>query len=384
MRRAIALAERGLGATSPNPPVGAVVVANGRVVGEGWHRAAGSEHAEVAALGRAGSAARGATVYVTLEPCDHVGRTGPCSRALIDAGVARVVYAVPDPNPLAAGGGARLRAAGISTRVGVLEREARVVARGFLQHVASARPWVVAKYATSLDGRIATRSGDSRWITGPEARARGHRLRHELDAILVGVGTVVADDPLLNVRLEASALGGEPPRHPVPVVLDPRARMPLDARLLKGDPRCVVVVSGSADPDACDALRAAGATLLPLPLDARGRLAPTDVLHTLGAMGVRTVLVEGGADTHGGFVDAGLVDEIVAFVAPTVIGGTRAPGAVGGVGAHGLGDALTLSDLQVDTLGRDVMLRGLVRRAAGTVLDGPSATRASALSTEAA
>ena len=371
MRRAIELAARGLGSTSPNPPVGAVVVARGRTVGESWHRVAGGPHAEVLALERAGAAARGATAYVTLEPCDHVGRTAPCSRALIDAGIRRVVYAVADPNPVAAGGGATLRAADIDVTVGVLERDARTVARGFLHHVATGRPWVVAKYAMSLDGRIATRTGDSRWITGPEARAAGHRLRHELDAILVGVGTVVADDPALTARPAPEALGGEAPRHPRPVVIDPRGRTPLDCRLLDGSApvRPVIVVGESCPDEVRDRLAARGATVVPLPRGADGRIAPADVLRALALLGTRTVLVEGGADTHGAFADADLVDEVVAFVAPTVIGGSDAPGAVGGLGAGSLREAVALDDVGVGAAGADVVVRGHVRRAAGTVLD---------------
>ena len=325
---------------------------------------------------------------MTLEPCDHVGRTAPCSRALIDAGVSRVVYAVADPNPVAAGGGATLRAAGIDVAVGVLEREARTVARGFLHHVATGRPWVVAKYATSLDGRIATRTGDSRWITGPEARAAGHLLRHELDAILVGVGTVVADDPALTARPAPDALGGEAPRHPRPVVIDPSGRTPLGCRLLDGSApaRPVIVVGESCPDEVRDRLAARGATVVPLPRDADGRIAPADVLRALALLGTRTVLVEGGADTHGAFADAGLVDEVVAFVAPTVIGGRDAPGAVGGLGAGALGEALTLDDVRVGAAGADVVVRGHVRRAAGTVLDprAPAVTAAPVRTTEAA
>ena len=374
MRRAVALAACGLGATSPNPPVGAVLVAAGRVVGEGWHRAAGEAHAEALALRAAGEAARGATAYITLEPCDHVGRTPPCSAALIRAGVARVVYAVADPTPVAGGGASRLAAAGIEVSAGVLEREARTVARGFLQHAATGRPWVIAKYATSLDGRIATRTGDSRWITGPEARAAGHRLRHESDAIVIGVGTAIADDPALTVRLDAEALGGEPARHPVPVVLDPRGRTPLDARLLRPDApvRPIVVVAEDVDRGAAAALRERGATLVPLARDRAGRMCPLSALRALGALGIRTVLVEGGADTHGGFADAGLVDEVAAFVAPVVIGGVAAPGAVGGLGAGTLDGATALDGASFTPLGRDLLVRGHVRRTAGSVLDARS------------
>lgn len=384
MRRAIELAARGLGATSPNPPVGAVVVARGRSVGEGWHRVAGGPHAEALALAAAGDAARGATLYVTLEPCDHVGHTPPCSRALVDAGIRRVVYAVADPNPVAAGGGATLRAAGVRVSTGVLEREARTVARGFLHHVATGRPWVVAKYAASLDGRIATRTGDSRWITGPEARAEGHRLRHALDAIVVGVGTVVADDPALTVRLSPAELGGAAPRHPRPVVLDPGGRLPLGCRLLDGPARPVVIVGHDAAPGARAAIAARGAAVVPLARGADGRFPAADVLRALGDLGLRTVLVEGGADTHGGFADAGLVDEVVAFVAPIVIGGRDAPGAVGGAGAGALADATALDDLAVGRSGADVMLRGHVRRAAGTVLDARPPLSVALHATEAA
>ena len=359
MRRAIALAERASGLTSPNPPVGAVLVAGDRVVGEGWHRGVGRPHAEAEAIAAAGEAARGATAYVTLEPCDHTGRTPPCTEGLIAAGVRRVVYAVTDPNPIASGGAGRLRAAGVEVVGGVEEAAARRLARFFLHHVETGRPWVIAKSASSLDGRVATRTGHSKWITGDAARREGHRLRQAVDAILVGIGTALADDPSLDVRLPEGSRAASGPRHPRPIVLDTDARLPTAARLLAGEverARPLLVVGERADRARCEALAAAGAEILALPLE------------RLGASGVQSLLVEGGPTVHGRFADARLIDEVALFLAPTLIGGADAPAAFGGLGATTLDGALALEEVTASAVGADIMVRGFVRRASASVL----------------
>jgi diaminohydroxyphosphoribosylaminopyrimidine deaminase/5-amino-6-(5-phosphoribosylamino)uracil reductase len=361
MARALALAERARGLTSPNPMVGAVVVRDGAVVGEGWHAAAGQPHAEVVALRAAGARARDATLYVTLEPCAHQGRTPPCLPVVLAAGVRRVVAATLDPNPFVPGGGAAaLRAAGVDTVVGVLAEEAARLNRVFFTAMRERRPHVTLKAAASLDGRIADLHGASRWITGEAARARAHRMRAEADAVLVGVGTVLRDDPRLDVRLEASW-----PREPFRVVLDARARTPIAARLLaSGRPeRAMVAVAEDAPAERVAALRAAGATLVACPRGPGG-VAVTAVLEALFAREVRAVLVEGGAEVHATFVEAGLVDRVAVFLAPLLLGGREAPAVVGGRGLD-LKGALRLDRLETTALGPDLLVEAEVRRDSG-------------------
>ncbi len=339
MRRALALAERGRFGASPNPMVGAVVVdREGRTAGEGWHAVHGGDHAEVAALREAGSRARGGTLYVTLEPCDHQGKTPPCTAAILEAGIARVVVAAEDPNPVAAGGLERLRRAGLEVSLGICRREALRLNRRWLRWVTGGRPWVTLKAAVSLDGRIATRTGDSRWITGEAARHRGLELREEHDAILVGVGTVLADDPRLTRRL-----GRNPGDRWLRVVLDSTLRTPLRARVLRDDPASTLLVhTPQAPPGRAARLAAAGARLLEVEADARGRPALAGVLAALAAEPVAALLVEGGGTVHGAFVDAGFVDELHLFVAPLLVGGESAPMVVGGRGCATLAEARTM------------------------------------------
>ena len=358
MRRALEVAERGRGLTSPNPLVGAVVVRAGRVVGEGAHLRAGGPHAEVEALAAAGEAARGATLYVTLEPCNHHGRTPPCAPAVAAAGLARVVTALSDPNPAVAGGGAALlRAAGIAVEAGVLAGEAERQNRAWLTAMREGRPHVTLKAAATLDGRIADVHGTSQWITGEAARARAHRLRADSDAIVVGVTTALRDDPALTVRLATPW-----PREPYRVVLDTGARLGADARLIQaGTPaRALVAVGEGAAAGRVAALRAAGATVARCPLR-EGRIDAAAVLGLLFEREVRAVLVEGGAETHAAFVDAGLVDRVALFLAPLLLGGRAAPGIVGGAGRE-LKSALRLGPPAVTALGDDLLLEADVLR----------------------
>jgi diaminohydroxyphosphoribosylaminopyrimidine deaminase/5-amino-6-(5-phosphoribosylamino)uracil reductase len=317
MARAIALAWRGLGTTEPNPRVGCVIVRDGAVVGEGWHVRAGEPHAEVHALRAAGGLARGATAYVSLEPCCHQGRTPPCTGALVAAGIARVVYGCGDPNPRVAGGGAaQLRAAGIAVEGGMLEAEARAVNPGFLARMARGRPWLRVKTAASIDGRTALADGRSRWITGADARRDVQRLRARSSAIVTGIGTVLADDPELTVRDEpAGAL-----RPPVRVVLDSSLRMPPTARLL-ARPGGVVVLATRDDPARHGPLAAAGADVRIVAGEA-GRVAPASLLDVLVALECNEVLVEAGPVVNGALLAAGLVDELVVYQAAHVLGDT--------------------------------------------------------------
>jgi len=359
MRRALELAERGRGLTSPNPMVGAVLVApGGEIVGEGFHARVGGPHAEIEALRAAGPRARGTTLYVTLEPCSHHGRTPPCSRAVIDAGVAKVVAATGDPNPLVAGRGlAELRAAGIAVVTGVGAADAERQNRAFLTAMREHRPHVTLKAGMTLDGKIADLHGASRWITGERARQHAHRLRSESDAIVVGIGTVLRDDPELTVRL------GEPwPREPWRVVLDTAARTPSGARLIRaGQPRRALIAVGAEAPEPrVRALADSGATIVACRVR-DGRVDLGALLAELFAREVRAVLVEGGGEIHGAFLDAGLVDRVAMFAAPLLIGGRGATPVVGGAGRE-LKSAVRLGGFAVTTLGDDLLIAADVIR----------------------
>jgi diaminohydroxyphosphoribosylaminopyrimidine deaminase/5-amino-6-(5-phosphoribosylamino)uracil reductase len=358
MAEALALAARGRGLTSPNPMVGAVVVRDGAAVGRGWHRRAGAPHAEADALADAGARAAGATLYVTLEPCNHHGRTPPCTAGILAAGIRRVVAAVADPNPRVRGAGAeRLRAAGVEVALGCREVEARALNRAFFTAAALGRPHVTLKAAMTLDGKIAAADGTSRWITGQAARERAHRLRAESDAVVVGIGTALADDPALSVRLDPPW-----PREPYRVVVDSRARLPAGARLVAaGTPaRAVVAVGEEAPADRIAALAARGVTVLPCK-SRDGRVDPADLLRRLGALEVRAVLVEGGGALAWSLVAAGLVDRVAFFVAPALVGGAAAPTPVDGPGLP-LDRALRLAHLAATPVGPDVLLEADVLR----------------------
>ena len=314
MARALQLAERGLWTTSPNPRVGCVLVQAGKIVGEGWHEKAGEPHAEVHALRAAGNRARGATAYVTLEPCSHTGRTPPCAEALIAAGISRVVAAMTDPNPLVAGQGlAMLRVAGIETASGLLENEADELNIGFVSRMTRGRPWLRLKAAASLDGKTALNNGVSQWITGPEARRDGQRWRARACAILTGIGTVRDDDPQLNVR------DLDTPRQPLRVVVDSRLETPLTARILQGGPVLIAGAIENAEKSAL--LRSTGAEVLILP-NAAGKVELKDLLEALGRRGINEVHAEAGFKLNGSLMREGLVDELLLYLAPCLIGHT--------------------------------------------------------------
>ncbi|MGW7439664.1 bifunctional diaminohydroxyphosphoribosylaminopyrimidine deaminase/5-amino-6-(5-phosphoribosylamino)uracil reductase RibD [Streptomyces sp. NPDC054849] len=343
MRRAIALAARGLGSTSPNPVVGCVIAdASGTVVGEGWHERAGGPHAEVHALRAAGEAAPGATAYVTLEPCNHTGRTGPCAQALIDAGITRVVYAVSDPNQQASGGAATLRAAGIETTAGLLADEAEAGNAAWLTSVRLGRPYVTWKYAATLDGRSAAADGSSRWISSAESRADVHRLRAEADAVLVGSGTLHADDPHLAVR------GVEGATQPLRIALDARAQVRPAARVLDDAAPTLLVVGEDAD-----TRHLPGVELLRLPLH-DGRIGVHDLLARLYARGVRSVLLEGGPALAGAFLEAGAVDRVIGYIAPALLG--AGPAALADAGITNISAALRLDLTEAVRIGPDLRI----------------------------
>ncbi len=366
MRRAVVLAARGLGRTSPNPVVGCVVLDSaGRPAGEGYHRRAGGPHAEIHALRAAGERARGGTAYVTLEPCDHTGRTGPCSRALLDAGVARVVYAVADPDPRAGGGARTLRAAGVAVERGLLAEEAEAGNVAWLTSVRLRRPHVTWKYAATLDGRSAAADATSRWITSAESRADVHRLRAEADAVVVGAGTARADDPHLAVR------GVPDAAQPLRVVVDTEGTaVRPGARILDGASATLVAVAEDAD------LRAAGhlPEVVRLPRAARGLDVPA-LLAVLDARGVRSVLLEGGPALAGSFVAAGAVDRVIGYLAPVLLG--AGPAALADAGIATLADALRLRMTETVRIGTDVRITAVPEIAATRPATRESAVTAS-------
>jgi diaminohydroxyphosphoribosylaminopyrimidine deaminase/5-amino-6-(5-phosphoribosylamino)uracil reductase len=362
MRRAITLAARALGATSPNPVVGCVVLdVAGEPAGEGWHHRAGAPHAEIEALRTAGERARGGTAVVTLEPCNHTGRTGPCAAALIEAGIARVVYAVADPTPTATGGAATLAAAGVDVEGGLLTAEAARGNETWLTAVRLGRPFVLWKYAATLDGRVAAADGTSRWITSPESRADVHRLRAEADAVLVGAGTLRADDPHLAVRGAAAEAGAV---QPLRVVADPGASIRPGARLLDGTAPTLVAVADDLPAAATARLRELpGVEVLALPRDPSGPgIAVRPLLVALYERGVRAVLLEGGPTLAGSFLRAGVVDKAVGYLAPVLLG--AGPAALGPAGVGTLADAPRLEITEAVRIGPDLRITGYPRHPA--------------------
>jgi diaminohydroxyphosphoribosylaminopyrimidine deaminase/5-amino-6-(5-phosphoribosylamino)uracil reductase len=359
MHRALRLGEKGLGYTAPNPAVGAVVVRDGMVLGEGWHQRAGTPHAEIHALKAAGDAAKGADLYVTLEPCNHTGRTPPCTHAILQAGIRRVVIGTLDPNPKVVGGGAGfLRERGLEVEIGCLRNECRLLNAPFAKHMLTGMPWVRSKVACSLDGRTATRTGHSKWITNQQARSSGHRLREISDAILVGKGTIVADDPQLTCRK-----GKKTVKDPIRVVLDSRLNVDPSSRIchLKSSaPTVIIGVEGKSTEVQRQALEASGTKVWFTQPDGQGRVDIRNVLRMLGNIGVQSLLVEGGGTVHGAFWDQAFVDEAFFYYAPMVIGGKDARPAIGGSGAVDVGRATRLSKVQHRKLGDNWLVRGLV------------------------
>ena len=345
MREALLLAANARGRTSPNPLVGAVIVREGRIVGAGWHRKAGTPHAEVHALAMAGDLAHGATAYVTLEPCSHHGRTGPCAEALIKAGVKRVVTAM-------------LEAAGVEVMVGVLAEEARRLNEAYLKWVTQKLPFVTLKTAMTLDGKIATAAGKSQWITGETARQRVHEMRDVADAIVVGIGTVLADDPSLTTRL-ADGTG----KNPVRVIVDSRARTPLAAKVVQdGAAKTLVAVTRAAPEERCAVLEAAGVEIVCAGEGERVDLAA--LMRLLAARDLTSVFVEGGGTLNFSLLAAGLVDKMHAFIAPKIVGGKAALTPVEGAGFAELADAAVLTRLTAEQIGADILLTGYVAKEA--------------------
>jgi diaminohydroxyphosphoribosylaminopyrimidine deaminase/5-amino-6-(5-phosphoribosylamino)uracil reductase len=358
MRRALDLAARARGRTSPNPMVGAVVVKDGTVVGEGFHAFAGSDHAELEALREAESAGVGATLYVNLEPCCHYGRTPPCVDGIIQAGITRVVAACEDPNPAVSGKGvAALRAGGLVVDVGVLQEEAMRLNEAFFAYIRTGRPFVILKVAASLDGKIATQTGDSRWITGESARQHVHHLRNEVDAVLVGIGTILRDDPMLTTRL-----GTSDQRDPIRVVVDNLARLPLRAQVINraSTAPTILAVSEMAPRARLEALEREGVQVLVVPASQR-RVSLANLMDALGKMGCVSLMIEGGAEINASALQEGVVDKLMLFLAPILIGGKSTPAAVGGEGIDTLRQAKRLRNVRIDRFGDDILIEGYLR-----------------------
>ncbi len=360
MMRAIDLARRAEGYTSPNPMVGCVLVKDGRIVGEGFHARPGTPHAEANALRAAAEQAKGVTAYVTLEPCNHYGSNPPCTEGLIKAGVYEVVYAVSDPNPVAAGGDDRLRDAGIKVRSGLCASEAAHLNRFWLHHIRQQKPYVIAKFASSLDGKIATRTGDSKWITSEAARLRGHDLRQACDAIIVGVDTIISDDPSLTARGKLPA-GHRQAAHPLRIVLDSTGRVPLEAKIFRSTtPGKTLVATTTAMPALKEqALRGRGVEVVRLKADTAGRPDLSSLLTALHERNILSCMIEGGGKVLGSFFDAGLVDEVWAFIAPVIIGGYAAV-PVAGLGTETLDNAFRLQNTEIEQLDDTLLMRGAV------------------------
>ena len=355
MGRAIALARKGIGKTAPNPPVGCVIVRDGEIIGTGWHRKAGTPHAEIHALREAGERAQGADVFVTLEPCSHFGKTPPCADALIAARVGRVYAGMADPNPEVAGKGIeKLRAVGIPTFPGLMEPECRRIIGPFVKHVTTGLPLVTVKSALTLDGKTATASGDSQWITGEQARRQVHKLRAEHDALMVGVETVRADDPQLTCRLPR--VGKDPLR----VIVDSHLRTPLGAQLFRLPSMATTLIATVAqDKERFAGYRALGAEVL-ICKEVNGRVDLADLLNHLGKRGVQSVLVESGGELSGALLRQGLIDRLILFYGAKLVGGEGRP-PFAGTGVEKMSGAIRLQEIEVRRFGDDLMVSGYLR-----------------------
>ena len=362
MEYALSLAELALGYTSPNPAVGAVVVKDGVVVGMGYTQPPGSAHAEVVALQQAKERAKDATMYVILEPCSHHGRTPPCTEAIIKAGISTVHIAMVDPNPLVCGKGvARLKDAGIRVIIGEYEEEARQINESYIKYITTGIPFVVAKYAMSLDGKIATKDGDSKWISGEESRKYVHKLRQQVDAIMVGVNTVIKDNPRLSARGCCGGKGGKLIQQPLRIILDGKGRMPVESRVFHEPGHTVVVVASRLSEQKEKELVEAGAEILVL--EGEGDIINLEqLLEVLGERQITSLLVEGGSHLLGALIDQGLIDKVMVFIAPLIVGGSEATSAVAGRGASLISEALRLRDVEMRTFGDDVLVSGYVSK----------------------
>jgi diaminohydroxyphosphoribosylaminopyrimidine deaminase/5-amino-6-(5-phosphoribosylamino)uracil reductase len=359
MNHALKLARMGAGYTSPNPMVGAIIVKNGRMIGEGYHEVCGGPHAEVNAIEKATEEVEGATLYVTLEPCSHYGKTPPCALKLIEKKFSRVVVAMQDPNPMVAGRGIQmLRDHGIEVEVGLLEGEAQKLNEVFIKYMTLHKPFCVLKTAMTLDGKIASVTGESQWITNETSRAYVHQLRHEMSGIMVGIGTVLKDDPSLTTRLKDKQ-GKDPAR----IVVDSRLRIPLDAKMLSltSIAPTIIATTSLADPEKAAKLEALGAILIYTPVK-EGRVDLDVLMIELAERGIDGILLEGGAQLNEAALKSGIVDKVMTFIAPKLLGGSSAPTPVGGQGIERLKDAIELEHMQVTQMAGDLLIEASVKR----------------------
>lgn len=356
MRLALDLAEKARGRTSPNPMVGAVIVQNGKIVGQGYHEKAGAPHAEIHSIGNAGEMAKGGTLYVTLEPCCHYGRTGPCTEAIVKAGISRVVISMIDPNPKVSGKGkAFLENHGVEVRTGVLKNQALKLNEVFIKYITTGCPFVILKTAMSLDGKIATASGQCRWISCEGSRAMVHKIRDEVDGIMVGIGTVIKDDPSLTTRLP-DGKGHDPVR----IVLDSRARIPLNSKVLNiaSSARTIVAVTSQAPEEKINQIREKAEVLI-MPENNR-KVDLKALMKELGSREITSILLEGGAEVNASALKAGIVDKVMFFIAPKIIGGKNAPGPIGGEGIQEISESFHLRELSLEHIGDDLLVTGYI------------------------
>lgn len=358
MRIALELAKKGIGYTKQNPLVGAVIVKNGKIIGEGYHQVYGSHHAEVNAIQNATEDVKGATMYVTLEPCSHYGKTPPCANYIVEKGIKRVVVALEDPNPEVSGKGINiLRDSGIEVVTGILEEESRKLNEIFIKYIRTKLPFCIVKTAMTLDGKIATSTGDSKWITNEESRKYVHLLRHRVSAIMVGIGTVLQDNPYLNTRLE-EGLGSDPIR----IIVDTHARIPLEANVLdnKSSSRTIIATTELASKEKLRKLEDKGAEIIITPLR-NNQVDLNYLINALGERGIDSILLEGGSELNYSAIEAGIVDKVNIFIAPKFIGGREAKTPVGGLGKELMKDAVLLSGIQIHKFGEDIMIEGYLR-----------------------
>lgn len=355
MQLALELAKKGKGWVVPNPLVGAVIVKDGEIIGQGYHEKYGGPHAEVRAISSATENVEGATMYITLEPCAHFGKTPPCADLLIQHNISKVVIGMLDPNPLVSGKGvAKLKRAGIEVVTGVLEKESRNMNEVFLSYIVTKRPFVVMKTAMSLDGKIATAAGESQWISSAESRERVHALRHELTGIMVGVETVIQDDPRLTARLPNS-------NHPIRIIVDSRLRIPLTAKVLQqNEAKTIVATTETADVSQKEALQKMGVEIISTQSDS-GRVHLQELMTVLGIRGIDSLLLEGGATLNFSALEAGIVNKVQVYIAPLLIGGKSAKTSIEGVGVSALEQAFQMKEWSVEKVGRDLLIEGYIK-----------------------
>lgn len=357
MKRAIELAQKGSGFVNPNPLVGAVIVKDNKVIGEGYHQYFGGAHAEINALKSAAESVKGATMYVSLEPCSHYGKTPPCVNAIIENNISKVVVAMIDPNPKVAGRGVKiLREHGIHVTTGVMENEAKKLNEVFIKYIQTKLPFCILKTAMTLDGKIATHIGDSKWISNDKSRQHVHEIRHKVSSIMVGIGTVLKDDPRLNTRLE----GG---RDPIRIIVDTNARIPLTSKALnvKSDTRTIVATTEKADKDNLEAIKQIGAQVIVTPLK-NNRVDLRYFLKKLGEIGIDSVLIEGGSTLNFSMLQEGLVDKVMSFISPKIVGGEGSKTPVGGEGIKYIRDCINLKDINVRAFDEDILIEGYIRK----------------------